>query len=127
MSVQIGEGSFPLREHISERGNLTYVVAPRDWTTNRGFRGFPMDIKTLGLSHLPSSCIFAGHTLALERGETKNGNPKVSCRETIDIRGEQFTAEVLMSITKSGDCWLIIKALPGSRNESNRKFNLSDF
>lgn len=74
--VQIGEGKFPLREHVSEKGNLTYVVAPREWPTNRGVRGFPMELETLGFDELPSSCVFAGYPISLEKERRRRAMPK---------------------------------------------------
>lgn len=110
MSTLVIEGrELPLREHVSAKGNTSFVVSPKNRSTGAGFRGTGIPAMS---EALPNHVEFAGVTIPMQPGVTGSGNVKVSGSATVEVNGHTLTASVLVS-QPSADKWhLIAKAIP---------------
>ena len=100
---------LPLREHVSPKGNKSYVLAPKGWSTGRAFRGVPIPKLR---EELPLQVMFGDTLVPLEQGRTETGNRKVSGSRVVEIDGEERVFTFQVSLTKKGEWWTIAKAIP---------------
>lgn len=106
--------TLPLREHVSEKGNTSYVLAPKAWSTGRAFRGVPIPALS---TELPHSVMFDEILVPLRADYTASGKPKTVGSASVTVDGEARTFTFQVSKTKDG-WWVIAKAIPGGGGAS---------
>lgn len=116
--------TLPLREHVSGKGNVSYVLAPKAWSTGRAFHGVPIPALN---EELPSSVMFEDTLVPLMKGTTGSGNRKTGGSASVAIDGEPRTFTFQVSKTKKGEWWVIAKAIPQGGGGGIAAVDLDEF
>lgn len=120
-TITIAGTKLPLSEHVSKKGNQTFVLAKKGQSTGQAFR-YGTKIPYLGDGTLPTSVEVDGTVIPLERVDDERG-PRARGGQKVEINGEYLTASV--SIRDTGQGWNVVaKAIPAGTGGGGQSYDL---